>query len=86
MLLSSISLFAEPPSSFRRDLMVGHLVNGFDTDDPIAESRIPQSFFDFVLRLAGAQNQDGPCIPNCRYHLVVVAVEMTVETPVAPVL
>jgi hypothetical protein len=38
--------------------MIGHFVNGFDTDDALAESLIPQPFFDFVLRLAGAEDQD----------------------------
>jgi hypothetical protein len=76
---------SKPLSSYRRDLMVGHLVNRFNTDDAIAESCISKTFLDLVLRLAGAKNQNRLRIANRRYHLVIVLVEMACEAPVARV-
>ena len=47
--------FLKALANFRRDLAIGHLINGFNPNDAPTKIFIPKTFFEFTFRLAWAK-------------------------------
>ena len=76
-------VIAKVVADLRRDLVVGHLVDGFDADDSLAESFARNALFELVLCLARPEDQDRFRVAQMPDDFVVVPAQMDRELPVA---
>ncbi len=79
-------LFLIVLSNLGRNLVIGHLVGGFNADDSPTQTFACEPLFELSLRLTGTQYQDGFSVANIRDHLVVVSSEMVRKLSVSLVI
>ena len=76
MLLPTL-VFSKVLSSFRCDLTIGHLVNGFNGYDAPPELAFLDAFLQLDLGLTRAEQQNSIRITNARNDRIVVNVELS---------
>ncbi len=70
------TLFCKWLSNFCCNLALRHLVNCFNTNNAPTESLNRKPFFELILGLAGAKDQNRFCAAKMRDHLIIVSVAM----------
>jgi hypothetical protein len=63
----------------RRDLTIGHLVDGFDLDDASATWVLLEAVLQLDFGLARPEDENGVCGTNARNHRIVVSRELRSE-------
>ena len=81
-----IPIFLEVPSNFRRNLAIGHPVNGFHTDDASMQFVSHETFLQLALGLTRTHYQNRFCIANTRNDRIIVNVEKSRRPPLAAII
>src|SRR4030067_1811902 len=79
-------LFGKAFANFRRNLAIGHLVNGFNTNDAPTKLFTLKAFFEFAFGLAWAKCLNIVSVTNNGEERLVVAVEAVSILPIAHIL
>ena len=73
-------------SNSRRNLTIRHPVHGFNAYDPSTKPVFLKTLLEFALCLTRTEYQNRFCITNARNHRVVVNVEMSRKSSLAPII
>src|SRR5512141_1872466 len=60
-----------------RNLPIRHFVDCFNTNHPPTERFLLETLFEFDLCFTWAKYQDGFCITNAGYYVIIVFLELT---------
>lgn len=72
--------------NFGGDLVIRHIVHGFNVYDALLKPTLLQTFYKFILGIAGAKDLDQLCITNMSEDVIKVSITLRVKSLAANIL